>query len=213
MEASRIHHWVILLAAVVITLSTLLRIFHSSRPGRDQETTLIEPLHEVAVEIKGMVSRPGVYFLPSGSYLNDLLKKAGFISPKGALSPWQKELPIKTGNIITLAPDGKDKIAVSIRLMEPRKLFFFDLQIDVNAATEKDLMVIPGIGPKTARAIVSYRTLWGPFSGIAELKKVSGLGHKRVRRFSKYLTVTAGRSGFSKLSHDHRQSRLLEAGP
>lgn len=189
MELSRSHHWVILLAAVLISLFTLLRIFYSSRTDRDQETALIEPLHEMAVEIKGMVSRPGIYFLPSGSRLNDLLKDAGFISQKAALSPWQKGLPLGAGNIITLLLDRKDRIAVSIRPMEPRKLFFLNLPIDVNAATKKDLMVIPGIGPKTARAIVSYRTRWGPFSGIADLEKVSGLGRKRVRRLSKYLKV------------------------
>lgn len=190
MEVSRSHHWVILFAAILIALYTLLRIFFSSSLEKDQETNLTEPIHEVAVEIRGMVSKPGIYFLLKDSSLNDLLEKAELTLPKGILSHWQRDLPLQAGSLITVEEDGMGGVAISIRKMEARKLFFLNLPIDVNAASARDLMVIPGIGPKTARAIVSYRNRRGAFSRIADLEDVPGVGAKRLDSFSRYLTVT-----------------------
>jgi competence protein ComEA len=191
MEISKNHHWVILLFGIIIALGTFIRIYLSTHPEKEKKNTLIAPVQNLAVEIRGRVSKPGIYFLSSGSCLKDLLDEAGFISQEPGLTHWQTGLPLRAGDGVTLDQNETGGTVVSIRPMEARKLFFLNLPIDVNAATETDLMVIPGIGPKTARSIVSYKIRWGPFSKIADLKKVPGLGDKRLGTVSKYLAVKA----------------------
>lgn len=48
--------------------------------------------------------------------------------------------------------------------------------VDLNRATEADLLRLPGIGPTKARAIVAYRQARGPFASVAELIGVPGIG-------------------------------------
>jgi len=48
--------------------------------------------------------------------------------------------------------------------------------LDLNLASEADLLRLPGIGPTKARAIVAYRQARGPFAAVADLVKVPGIG-------------------------------------
>ena len=51
----------------------------------------------------------------------------------------------------------------------------FPAKFDINTATEKELRLIPGIGPVMARRIIDAR----PFRSADDLKKVSGIGDKK----------------------------------
>ena len=51
-------------------------------------------------------------------------------------------------------------------------------KIDINKATEEDLVAFPGIGIKTARAIVAYREAIGGYKSLEQLRLVRGVGDK-----------------------------------
>jgi competence ComEA-like helix-hairpin-helix protein len=51
-------------------------------------------------------------------------------------------------------------------------------KIDINKATEEDLIALPGIGIKTARAIVAYGKAIGGYKSIEQLQLVRGVGKK-----------------------------------
>ncbi|MCJ7507446.1 MAG: helix-hairpin-helix domain-containing protein [candidate division Zixibacteria bacterium] len=51
-------------------------------------------------------------------------------------------------------------------------------KIDINKATEEDLIALPGIGIKTARAIVAYRETIGGYKSLEQLQLVRGVGDK-----------------------------------
>jgi competence protein ComEA len=55
-------------------------------------------------------------------------------------------------------------------------------RIDVNTATEKELRMIPGIGPVIAARIIAAR----PFRSADDLKKVSGIGDKNYAKIRPY---------------------------
>jgi len=59
-------------------------------------------------------------------------------------------------------------------------------RLNINVARESELTLLPGIGPKTARAIVEYRRTHGPFPTLDALKNVPGLGPKTVERLRPY---------------------------
>jgi len=62
--------------------------------------------------------------------------------------------------------------------------------VDLNTATERDLIELPGIGPAKAAAIVAYRKKHGAFTRVEDLRKVRGFGRKTVARLRTMLTVT-----------------------
>ena len=48
--------------------------------------------------------------------------------------------------------------------------------LDLNQATQEQLMALPGIGPVLAQRIVAWREEHGPFASLDELLEVPGIG-------------------------------------
>ena len=62
--------------------------------------------------------------------------------------------------------------------------------LDVNQATEQDFDALPGIGPKLAERILTYRQSVGAFHSLDELREVKGIGKKKFERIRPLVTVT-----------------------
>jgi endonuclease YncB( thermonuclease family) len=58
----------------------------------------------------------------------------------------------------------------------------FPAKFDINTATEKELRLIPGIGPVMARRIMDAR----PFRSADDLKKVNGIGDRKYETIRPY---------------------------
>jgi DNA uptake protein ComE-like DNA-binding protein len=58
----------------------------------------------------------------------------------------------------------------------------FPAKFDINTATEKELRLIPGIGPVMAHRIIDAR----PFRSADDLKKVNGIGDKKYAQIRPY---------------------------
>lgn len=61
------------------------------------------------------------------------------------------------------------------------------LAVDINQAPAEELVILPGIGPVTAAAIVENRRANGPFSAVGDLERVHGIGPKTVEAVRPYL--------------------------
>ncbi|KQX64840.1 helix-hairpin-helix domain-containing protein [Paenibacillus sp. Root444D2] len=64
-------------------------------------------------------------------------------------------------------------------------------QLDLNTATLKQLVELPGIGESKAKAILDYRLKKGRFSQIEELMEVKGIGEKMLEKLMVFLYVTS----------------------
>lgn len=60
-------------------------------------------------------------------------------------------------------------------------------RVSINDADVTLLSTIPGIGPKTAEAIVAYRQANGKFASIDDLVKVKGIGEKKLAKMKPFL--------------------------
>lgn len=61
--------------------------------------------------------------------------------------------------------------------------------ININIAGQEKLEKLPGIGPKTARAIIDYRELNGAFIKLEQLKKVKRIGPKTLQKISPFIFI------------------------
>lgn len=56
------------------------------------------------------------------------------------------------------------------------------LPLHINTASAEDLCALQGVGPKLAEKIIERRTASGPFKGPSDLKKVHGIGNKKLEK-------------------------------
>ncbi|MSR82528.1 MAG: helix-hairpin-helix domain-containing protein [Candidatus Latescibacteria bacterium] len=61
--------------------------------------------------------------------------------------------------------------------------------VQLNSATAAQLLQLPGIGPKTAARILSYRQEHGSFKTIADLVQVPGIGPRTLERLRTLVVV------------------------
>ncbi|HEY3067989.1 MAG TPA: helix-hairpin-helix domain-containing protein [Methylomirabilota bacterium] len=62
--------------------------------------------------------------------------------------------------------------------------------LDVNRATEDQLLQLPGVGPVLAARIVAARATRGGFGAIDDLRRVPGLGRGRLDALRRFLIVS-----------------------
>ncbi|MCF4150825.1 ComEA family DNA-binding protein [Dethiosulfovibrio sp. F2B] len=156
------------------------------------------------VYVTGAVESPGVYHLPSGSRVYHLVESAGGMTSgaddvavnlaaplaDGAhvhvpLRSKAVRAPIDTGrsgsssSVTALSYAGTSSGSASAR----------SGAVNLNSASLEELQTLPGIGPKTAAAILSYREKIGPFRSVDELTKVKGIGPKKLETVRALVTV------------------------
>ena len=61
--------------------------------------------------------------------------------------------------------------------------------LDLNRANQAQLEELPGIGPVTAGAILTWRQQHGRFSRIEELQEVDGIGPKTYAQIAPHVRV------------------------
>ncbi len=128
------------------------------------------------VELKIAPAGGGIYYLPEGKTAGDLLKIAGEKVIPGSFKPLQD------GESYTLDESG----VLRAGMIENAKRLALGMTIDINEATREDLLLLPGIGEKTAERIWQLR-LRGKIKDLEELKEISGIKDGRISVLRKYL--------------------------
>ena len=73
--------------------------------------------------------------------------------------------------------------------MSADKRLALGIPIDLNRSSFADLVLVPGIGEKTAEKIVEERRFNGAFVRIEELTRVKGIKEKRLGKLRRYLCI------------------------
>ncbi len=183
----------------------------TSRSSKDTSTG-----HSLLVHIAGQVAHPGVYPMPAGTRAKDILQAAGGPLPDADLDQVNLAALVKDGQRIEIPRQSiremqvsrsriksgmtggsgvatKSEMAGKARVTGKFGITEKPTQppspIRLNDATAADLTRLPGIGPKTAKAIVDYRSDNGPFTTLSDLKKVKGIGPKALERLTPLLSL------------------------
>ena len=144
---------------------------------------------ELVVEIVGAVPKPGVYRLPPGSRLVDLVRLAGGYGPRVDTARAEAELnlaaPVKDGDHVRV-PSRDDEIGEAIPSSAAGSPS--GALLDINTATQAQLEELPGVGPATAQKIIAARGE-APFGAVEELRSRGVLGEKTFEKLRPLLTV------------------------
>jgi competence protein ComEA len=61
--------------------------------------------------------------------------------------------------------------------------------VNINTASAKELMMLPGVGKAKAEQIIQLRQA-KPFTSVEDLKSIKGLGAKRIEAMRTHVTVS-----------------------
>ncbi|PIE52255.1 hypothetical protein CSA37_07660 [Candidatus Fermentibacteria bacterium] len=64
-----------------------------------------------------------------------------------------------------------------------------EFPVNLNTASDTQLVQIPGIGPSTASLIINYRNEHGLFQSVEQLLDVPGIGNATLESLKPYLTI------------------------
>lgn len=141
-----------------------------------------------------------MYDLAEGSRVSDLIGRSGGVLNTGSLELVNQARKLQDGEVLIIPPRGTtkeayDAMAISNPDPEPGSSGVGGTAgagsklVNINTANESELETIPGIGPVTARNIIDYRTINGPYATIEDLKKVDRIGDKTFEKLKPYITV------------------------
>ena len=71
-------------------------------------------------------------------------------------------------------------------------------KVNINTATEQELSYLPGVGPKTAAAIIRYRAR-RPFRKSSDIIRVKGIGRKTYKKLRPFLVVAGPTTAHAKI--------------
>lgn len=162
-----------------------------------QPATIIQP--QVQVLITGAVKQPGLYKVPRGALVYDLIQRAGGLTTDAVVTQAQLAQVVPEGGEVQIAQavapaltpvvdHERESEAVSKKKKRRLKNKSKHIQrIDLNQASLEQLVQLPGVGPKMAERILSLRRQKGRFSRLEELKEVKGIGERRFEELRRYL--------------------------
>jgi len=149
--------------------------------GAESRQTLI------TVDIEGAVLKPGIYELPEGSRVNDLL-----VACRGLSAEADREWVAQNLNKAAMLSDG-GKFYIPKIGEKQKPVVAGDVggqqTVSLNQATLTDLQTLPGIGPSFAQKIIDYREAQGGFKSVEELMAVPGIGAKTYAKLKDKITL------------------------
>jgi competence protein ComEA len=139
----------------------------------------------VVVSVVGMVARPGLVTLPTGSRVADALQAVGGLLPEADPASINLAALVSDGEQIAVGVPGAPGPAPGAGPAEGAA----GARVNLNTASAGELDALPGIGPVLAERIVAHRTAQGPFTSVDQLDDVPGIGPAIAAELAELVTV------------------------
>lgn len=149
------------------------------------DSTKDESNTDIYVHICGAVINPGVYQVPAGTRVYQALELAGGSSDDAYLSGINLADKLADGQKVYIPSEGENAEGI----LSTDSGDVQSVMININTASEAELMTLPGIGQSRAKDIINYRVKNGLFESIDDIMKVSGIKEAAFEKIKDLIKV------------------------
>lgn len=154
-----------------------------TRPMGQENVTVTQTQEECYVYVCGAVFAPGVYVLAPGARIYEAIAQAGGLTEDAGITAVNQAQEVCDGLMIYIPT--KEEAAAYPLASEQKQ----DGVVNLNTASETELMTLPGIGQTRAEAILAYRKMHGDFSSTEEIMNVDGIKEGLYNRIKDNIKV------------------------
>ena len=140
---------------------------------------------DIYVHICGAVINPGVYQVPAGTRVYQALELSGGSSDDAYLSGINLADKLADGQKVYIPSEGENAEGI----LSTDSGDVQSVMININTASEAELMTLPGIGQSRAKDIINYRVKNGLFESIDDIMKVSGIKEAAFEKIKDLIKV------------------------
>ena len=149
----------------------------------NEEAALSDEL--MYVYVCGEVVEPGVYPLPPGSRIYELVEAAGGLTESAAPESVNLAQELSDGQMINIPAEGEMQDTSA----DGTETGTDGDKVNINTASKELLMSLNGIGETKADSILSYREQNGPFDSLEDLMQVDGIGQGTFSKIKDKITI------------------------
>lgn len=149
------------------------------------DSTKDDSITGIYVHICGAVINPGVYQVPAGTRVYQALELAGGSSDDAYLSGINLADKLADGQKVYIPAEGENAEGI----LSTDSGGVQSVMININTASEAELMTLPGIGQSRAKDIINYRVKNGLFESIDDIMKVSGIKEAAFEKIKDLIKV------------------------
>jgi competence protein ComEA len=168
----------------VVTMSTPLQSAPTASPTSSERAT------KLVVHVLGAVRHPGLIKLGESSRVQDAIDAAGGLARRADPGELNLAQPLADGQQLVIGTKGDP--AGEVRNGGESGTgsgSSATSTLDLNHANQAQLEELPGVGPVTAQAILTWRQQHGRFNRIEELQEVDGIGPKTYAQIAPHVRV------------------------
>lgn len=158
------------------------------KPVKDEAAVVQEP-SLIVVDVKGAVQKPGVYTIPAGKRVTDVVNLAGGFIGEADQSKVNLAAVLTDAMVVYIPKVGENTTEEITGTFGQQTLNEDSGKININTADINQLQELTGIGPSKAEAIKTYRDENGPFQQAEDLMDVPGIGEKSFEKMRDQVVV------------------------
>jgi competence protein ComEA len=144
---------------------------------------------KVWVEVGGSVRNRGVWPVEKGQTVREVLAKVGGVQGNLSIPAGSMGARVDKNARLQILAEKDGQGTVLLQPLEPPKMKILSIPVNINTAGVEDFDILPGVGPKTAQAIVEFRETHGKFSSLEDLLQVRGIGPKKFDSLRPHITL------------------------
>ncbi|WP_413319619.1 ComEA family DNA-binding protein [Agrococcus sp. 1P02AA] len=185
-------------AAVLLVLGAVAggvaqRMLVDAQPDAILPTPVATAAADLVIDVQGAVERPGVYRLSQGARVLDALARAGGTGDDAADGALNLARPLVDGEQLIVPTLEEQAAATEAAAASGTGSAGIGVGagglVSLNRADQPALEGLPRVGPALAMAIIAHREEHGPFTDVAQLDDVPGIGPALLATLTPLVTL------------------------